>query len=67
MIEAARQGAKQVAVVTDLNHHTDPFSAAFDHFSRFPIQIEDAKVLMLHARITGEGKDWSNALDRLQD
>ena len=65
MIEAARQGAKHVAVVTDLSHHSDPFSAAFDHFSRFPIQIEEAKVLMLHARVTDEGKDWSAALDKL--
>ncbi len=65
MIEAARQGAKHVAVVTDLNHHTDPFSAAFDHYSRFPVQIEGAKVLMLHARVTNEGKDWAEALNRL--
>ena len=35
MIEAVVQGAKRVAVVTDLSHHDDPFSAAFDHFSNF--------------------------------
>ena len=67
MIEAARQGAKQVAVVTDLNHHSDPFSAAFDHYSRFPVRIEGAKVLMLHARIMEDGsKSWENALARLE-
>lgn len=65
MIEAARQGAKHVAVVTDLSHHDDPFSAAFDHYSRFPVQIEGAKVLMLHARVNDEGKDWGAALNRL--
>ncbi len=66
MIEAARQGAKHVAVVTDLGHHDDPFSAAFDHYSRFPVIIEGAKVMMLHARLTADGsKDWAEALDRL--
>jgi CheY-like chemotaxis protein len=66
MIEAARQGARRVAVVTDLNHHDDPFSAAFDHYSRFPISIEGATVRMLHARVTSEGKDWADALKRLE-
>ena len=65
MIEAARQGAKYVAVVTDLNHHSDPFSAAFDHYSKFLIQIEGAKVLMLQARVVDEEKDWANAFTRL--
>ena len=66
MIEAARRGAKLVAVVTDLSHHEDPFSAAFDYYSRFSVKIEDAKVMMLHARLTVNGaKDWADALDRL--
>ncbi len=65
MIEAARQGARHVAVVTDLGHHNDPFSAAFDHYSRFPVTIEGARVMMLHARVTEEGKDWSEAMTRL--
>lgn len=66
MVEAARQGAKFVAIVTDLNHHDDPFSAAFDHFSQFPVQIENAKVLMMHAPMNGDGaKDWAKALERL--
>lgn len=66
MIEAAHQGAKHVAVVTDLSHHDDPFSAAFDHFSSFPITIEGAKVRMLHARLNTDGtKDWNDALNRL--
>lgn len=65
MIEAARQGAKQVAVVTDLSHHDDPFSAAFDHYSQFPISIEGATVRMLHARVNEEGKDWAEALARI--
>ncbi len=65
IIEAARQGAKYVAVVTDLSHHDDPFSAAFDHYSQFPIKIENAKVMMLHARLVDDAKDWVAALDQL--
>ena len=67
MIEAARQGTKKVAVVTDLSHHDDPFSAAFDHYSQFPISIEGAKVRMLHTRVSDEGKDWAEALQRITD
>lgn len=67
MIEAARQGAKKVAVVTDLSHHDDPFSAAFDHYSQFLISIEGATVRMLHARVNAEGKDWADALQRITE
>jgi CheY-like chemotaxis protein len=66
MVEAARQGAKFVGVVTDLSHHDDPFSAAFDHYSRFQFQIDGANVLMMHARLDRDGaKDWADALRRL--
>ncbi len=62
MIEAARQGAKLVAVVTDLSHHDDPFSAAFDHFSAFSVKIDKAKVHMVHATMTDGAKDWLDVL-----
>lgn len=65
MVEAARQGAKHVAVVTDLSHHDDPFSAAFDHFSRFPVKIDGAKVVMMHAPMKDSVKDWKMALSQL--
>ena len=66
MIEAARQGANAVAVVTDLSHHADPFSAAFDHFSQHPVKIDGARVMMLHAPLHEDGsKDWAKALDML--
>lgn len=69
MVEAAHQGAKHVAIVTDLNHHANWASAAFDHF-RYPMQIEGAKVMMMHAPMRkGEGeewvKDWATALQNL--
>jgi CheY-like chemotaxis protein len=63
--EAAHQGAKYVAVVTDLNHHADWVSAAFDHFS-YPMQIEGARVMMMHAPMNPDGsKDWATALNKL--
>ena len=65
MIEAAHQGVNRVAVVTDLNHHADWLSAAFDHF-RYPVKIEGATALMMHAPMNADGtKDWATALDRL--
>jgi len=62
MIEAARQGAKHVVVVTDLSHHDDPFSAAFDHYSRFQVKIEGAKVDMVHSPMKDGAKDWGVVL-----
>ena len=66
MIKAAQRGAKRVAVVIDLSHHSDPFSAAFDHFSRLPVKIDGAKVMMMHAHLLADGsKDWASALATL--
>lgn len=65
MVEAAHQGAKRVAVVTDLSHHADPFSAAFDHFSGMRLEIDGAKVIMVHAPMKDGAKDWAAALERL--
>jgi len=65
MVEAARQGAKHVAVVTDLSHHDDPFSAAFDHFSGCPVKINQANVVMMHSPMKNGAKDWAEALARL--
>jgi len=65
MIEAAHRGAKHVAVVTDLSHHDDPFSAAFDHYSQFSVKIENAKATMMHSSMINGGKDWAEALTQL--
>lgn len=66
--EAARVGVKQVAVVTDLNHHADPFSAAFDHFAQHDFVINGATVKYMHAPMTnidGESvKDWKSAMEK---
>ncbi len=65
MVEAAHRGAKHVAVVTDLNHHADPFSAAFDYYSSFSVKIDGAKTVMMHAPMMGDAKDWARALEIL--
>ena len=67
MIEAARQGAKYVAIVTDLGHHDDPFSAAFDHFGQFYTTIEGAKTMMLRAHLNNGVKDWASPFKSLTE
>ena len=64
MLEASRNGAGLVAVVTDLSHHDDPFSAAFDHFSQFSVKIETASVIMMHAPMKNGAKDWVAAFEQ---
>lgn len=66
MVEAVRQGARRVGIVTDLSHHDDPFSAAFDHFSQFLIPMGTAEVRMMHAKMVDGAKDWAEALSRLK-
>ncbi len=70
MLEAARVGVKHIAIVTDLNHHLDPFSAAFDHFSQYLFNINGSDAVMIHANLVdnkkGETvKDWGEALSRV--
>lgn len=45
-LQAARTGAKYVAVVTDMNHHCHPASAMLDRFNRHFFTIDGARVLM---------------------
>lgn len=45
-LQAARNGAKYVAVVTDTNHHHHPASAMLDRFNRHFFTIDGARVLM---------------------
>jgi CheY-like chemotaxis protein len=66
MVEAVRQGARRVGVVTDLSHHDNPFSAAFDHYSQFLIPMGVANVRMMHAKMVDGAKDWADALSRLE-
>ncbi len=43
---AAKQGAKFVAVVTDMNHHHHPASAMLDRLNHHFFKIDEAKVMM---------------------
>lgn len=45
-LQAARTGAKFVAVITDMNHHRHPASAMLDRFNRHFFTIDGARVLM---------------------
>lgn len=67
--EAVIRGVKRVGVVTNLNHHTDPFAAAFDHFSSHVYTENSTVVKYMHAPMTNIGeayaKDWKTALDKL--
>ena len=64
LVKAGISGAKFAAVVTDINHHHDAMSAAFDDFGGQAFYIEKAKCLLLHAPLTdgGKAKDWARAL-----
>lgn len=63
---ALKNGAKYVAVVTDMNHHKHPGSAAFDAFNGRDgaFSVGDARVLCTNActtrldQKTGERVDW---------
>ncbi len=67
LIQAGMSGAGAAAVVTDINHHHDAMSAAFDAFSGKAFNIEKTKCLLLHAPMTdgGKAKDWARALKAL--
>jgi CheY-like chemotaxis protein len=45
-LSAAKNGAKFVAVVTDMNHHNHPASAMLDELNHHTFKIDNAKMLM---------------------
>lgn len=61
---AAKAGVKRIGVVTDLNHHAHPISAALDHLTGV-FTIEDAKMVFSNRGGGTEGKDWKGVLDSL--
>lgn len=66
LLEVCCQGVKFAAVVTDLNHHSDPFSAAFDNFTGKVMNMGRAEVMLMHAPMKDGVKDWAAALDHLR-
>ena len=60
--DTALAKAKRVAVVTDLNHHSDPFSAAYDRYTNKVFMVNETLVRMIHAPMSNGAKDWVSAL-----
>ncbi len=66
LLASIRQGVKKIAVVTDLSHHDDAFSASFDHFVGEPIIAGEVRIELLRAHLRPDkSKDWSIALKKL--
>jgi CheY-like chemotaxis protein len=61
---ASAAGTKRIGVVTDLNHHAHPVSAALDHL-RKPHTINGATVIFANTAMTSDGKDWRQVLESL--
>lgn len=59
-------GIKKVAVATDTNHHSHPMSAIVDWFRSVTLEVNGAKVIIMHAPMCEDGtKNWENVLNRL--
>lgn len=76
MLKAAQVGVSEIVLITDMNHHSHPMSAAIDWIApgywnsngNHIIQINQSRVLIAHAPILDDGrKDWKTALAILQD
>ncbi|HBU28014.1 TPA: hypothetical protein DEB00_02755 [Candidatus Uhrbacteria bacterium] len=56
----------KIAVATDTNHHNHPMSAAVDWFlGDRKLVVNGAVVLIMHAPVCEDGKNWGNVLERL--
>ena len=63
---ALRAGTNKVAVVSNMNHHKHPASAALDPFLH-PFRLGDCVILLTNCHLVWhtETKDWSHALYEL--
>lgn len=64
-LTAVTNGAKYVAVVTDLNHHHHPASAMLDSLNHHIFKIDGAKMLLTNRVSCDPGKDWEQVLEKL--
>ena len=63
VLELSRFGIKKIAVATDTNHHDHPMSAVVDWFHSDTLEVNGAKVIIMHAPMCGDGaKDWGKIL-----
>lgn len=54
-LELSRRGIPQIAVATDTNHHAHPMSAAVDWFHGTALEVNGAKVRIMHAPLSADG------------
>lgn len=68
-LSAVKNGAKFVAVVTDMNHHHHPASAMIDEINGHIFDIDGARMLLTNYNVCcmdeSNGKDWGRILKRL--
>ncbi|MFA6383210.1 MAG: hypothetical protein WCX17_02205 [Parcubacteria group bacterium] len=67
-MKLALEGIKEIAVVTDMGHHSHPASAIFDWFLGKKLTICGSNVRCMHAHIIRDNddvKDWAAALESL--
>lgn len=63
VLEFSRLGIKRIAVATDTNHHNHPMSAVVDWFNGRDLEVNGARVCIMHAPLTADGaKDWAGIL-----
>ena len=66
ILKLTHLGIKKVAVATDTNHHDHPMSAIVDWFHSDALEVNGAKVLIMHAPMCEDGaKDWGKVLAHL--
>lgn len=76
MLRAALIGVPEIVLITDMNHHSHPMSAAIDWIAsgywnsegNHIFQINQSRVLIAHAPMLEDGrKDWQAAFRILQE
>lgn len=66
VLELSRSKIQKIAVATDTNHHNHPMSAVVDWFHSDALEVNGAKILIMHAPMCADGaKDWGEILARL--
>lgn len=62
-LELSRLGIGKIAVATDTNHHNHPMSAVVDWFHSSALEVNGAKVFIMHAPMCDDDtKDWGKVL-----
>jgi len=66
VLDISRRNIGKIAVVTDMNHHNHPMSAAVDWFRGATLLVNGAEVSIIHAPLCEDGsKDWGMVLAQI--